>query len=441
MSAEMARAPMLPTQVEPQNEEEAAAAAAEEEARKKAARAHIRVHPRAVASSGKADGWRDPDFPAGDWAIDPAAGADLAQRFSGAVAWVQPAAVCATSKPPGLRADGAEGGTWLWDDPREPGVKAGAISRREAAGEHYLATAAVLAVRHDPLLADDLIDAEFERRGAYGVALHRPGGALSLVWVDALLPATGGPRRSALLMGTGERNPTDVWPCIVEKAIAKTAGSYVAVAGPSEGMAAALKILLGPAVETSTVTNGAAAWRTIDAALSRQGGVWRGGGRGGPLLLLCSHARFPGAQHQFVPAATTFAVVDTDTKQQLVLLAGALGRASDGPGTNPRAPPEDDPTAFWLRAEELPALFDSLHVVSRRVSADAVARGEALRERFAGQPQAIKPGLALRDEHRKADHGARAAAAKLLEEEEARGRRRTSGKDKDKTKGRKNGRK
>ena len=30
-------------------------------------------------------------------------------------------------------------------------------------------------VRHDPTLADDLLDAEFEARGVYGVALYRAG--------------------------------------------------------------------------------------------------------------------------------------------------------------------------------------------------------------------------------------------------------------------------
>ena len=46
---------------------------------------------------------------------------------------------------------------------------------------------------------------------------------------------------------------------------------------------------------------------------------------------------------------------------------------------------QGDPTAFWLRASEVPALFESLHVVTRRISAEDVTRGEALRARCEGE--------------------------------------------------------
>ena len=39
-------------------------------------------------------------------------------------------------------------------------------------------------------------------------------------------------------------------------------------------------------------------------------------------------------------------------------------------------------------------------MVTRRISAEDVKRGEALRARFAGEPSLLKPGLALRDELR-----------------------------------------
>ena len=69
-----------------------------------------------------------------------------------------------------------------------------------------------------------------------------------MMWIDGLFPATAGPKRSTMLLATGEKNPSDIWASAVEKAVAKTAGSYAAIQGSEKGVGAALKILLGAQV-------------------------------------------------------------------------------------------------------------------------------------------------------------------------------------------------
>ena len=75
------------------------------------------------------------------------------------------------------------------------------------------------------------------------------------------------------------------------------------------------------------------AFQKLDAALSRQGGVGRGGGKGGPLILICSRPGLSSSTHCLVPPAQTFAVLDTDAANKLVLVAGAHARgAGKAPG-------------------------------------------------------------------------------------------------------------
>jgi hypothetical protein len=154
------------------------------------------------------------------------------------IRWQPPEHFCAARRPLGHRPDG--GRTWLYYDEHAGGSEpATAMAEAEVVqgslGDCYL-LCALAAVTRDAGVDDALIDEQFEDAGVYGVSLWLDG-RWRMVWVDAFFPcyapkAEAGRRRQAWrLIFAATADHKQIWPMVVEKAIAKVRGSYEGIGG------------------------------------------------------------------------------------------------------------------------------------------------------------------------------------------------------------------
>ena len=221
-------------------------------------RSSIDIEKIAAECREKGDMWKDPDFghdgfpgaSIGDLELkDGERGKPLAIGKEG-VTWQPPPKFCATPRPMGVRGDGI--GTWLYSDSDGDGVVSAAESMKPtdvvqgSVGDCYFLSALAAVVFHHPDLADDLIDETYEEQGIYGVSFWRDG-RWRMTWVDQYFPCyrPSGKSHSGkhkLIFASGEDHK-ETWPMVVEKAFAKEAGSYEAIAGGQ--VSAALEMLTG----------------------------------------------------------------------------------------------------------------------------------------------------------------------------------------------------
>eukprot|EP00931_Biecheleriopsis_adriatica_P063394 TRINITY_DN38384_c0_g1_i1.p1 TRINITY_DN38384_c0_g1~~TRINITY_DN38384_c0_g1_i1.p1 ORF type:complete len:505 (-),score=102.91 TRINITY_DN38384_c0_g1_i1:299-1813(-) len=190
--------------------------------------------------------WRDEEFPAGDeslfqdadnpprdWLRDGERGKPIHDAI---VSWKSPEDFCKTRRPTGKNAKGDA--TWLYADVNDDHVAsvldldANKICQGSL-GDCYLLSA-LAAATQSLLIADDLIDEEFEDVGIYGVSFWVQG-RWEMVWVDNEFPCYR-PKKSShsgrwRLVFASCEDPNEIWPIVVEKAYAKLHGSYEALSG------------------------------------------------------------------------------------------------------------------------------------------------------------------------------------------------------------------
>ena len=227
--------------------------------------------------------WRDPDFPpemasivCGDGAVAvPAAASSFSRHVrNAAVSWEQPRYFCSGQRTRGLglgRGAQPEPAAWFisdwgtWDlsvllrassgkGEAVPSGRGGGRGGKAAKADGYVASAVVAMLQADPSLCDNLLDLTHIAQGICGVALykHRAVGAGAgargpvMVYVDTHFPCSAG----SLWFGARPGYPVrDAWAAAVEKAIAKTYGSYEAISGV-RGMCLAVDALTGSTVDT-----------------------------------------------------------------------------------------------------------------------------------------------------------------------------------------------
>jgi len=413
--------------------------------------------------------WRDPDFPPESTSMF--SSSTIPSPFSTrlcatVIVWEQPRYFCSGSRTRGLngaagagRGASAEPSAWFvsdwgsWDlSGREGGsspVAAGKASGGKGGGrggvevDRYVGTCVVAALQDDPTLCDDVLDLRYIAQGICGVGLYcstpnKKETKLSMVYIDTHFPCAPGSR---LIFGAhicGESHVRDAWPAAVEKAIAKTYGSYQAISG-SAGICVALTSICGNDVASEDLRE-----------LRGQDGEGKGGARvwkqlcseTGALRLSTASLVLAGSRSvlegedvdmQGISRGCTYHVLQAVESggQRMVRLACPLVSKGKWAGTCPLAqsneikhlektaaqPPRIDfENAFWMPFGRFLSLFDIAVFSQRRRGGGGSLRSELL-HLFGDSRGALIPGVLNRKQCVQEGEQAEKFASELIKQE------------------------